>query len=1004
MSNNTSPPLESLPGYRLLDRLGQGGYGEVWRAEAPGGLTKAVKFIFGRQDGARAVRELKALERIREVRHPFLLSLERIEVVEGRMVVVTELADGSLRDRLLERLDGGALGIPRVELLRYLREAADALDYLRDHHSLQHLDIKPENILLLSGHVKVADFGLVKSLDAGVSESIVGGMTPTYAAPEVFRGSPTGSSDQYSLAIVYQELLTGTVPFLGGSPAELTLQHLNEEPDLASLSESDRFVVSRALAKRPEYRFSSCAEFVQMLADGLPNACEQPAAARSATAAAAIISRTSTAGATQVFDALDETAWNGPAAPILFNLDPPTPYAVRAEQAPVQEDSEPFALTPTLFLGLGGSSARVLRMLRQRMSAELGLNGPLPAMPFLLMDVDQTSLSQATHGAEKGAGLLATETVSLPLKRPQQYRAKSEQLLGWLGRRWLYNIPRSARTEGIRPLGRLALIDHARQALQRVRRSVIEATSPESVAESEAASGTTFRPGAFRVYVVASISGGAGGGMALDVAYATRAILERAGISEAKIIGLLTYSTTRDKERGELARVNAFSALTELRHLSRPDVAYPGEAGCGLPAASAESPPFDASYLLDFGASAEDPHGVSARTAIVDYLFLDALTPTQKQLDRLRDAAGDPDRVRSFRVEETLSPSGIADAELLQRRLFELWMGDEWEDDTHDVNVGGTNPLVHGAAQFVARHKIDATGLLATTRGARTRGADAAGGVVQTIIAAIGGWIAEKMDAPGPRLRDASQAVRWMTDHLACVERDLTNMTTDHAEIVQEAALAARRVRAAVASMDARIRTISSALRSDPTIPLEAPCEALTELAVSLDGWLQSEYFAPSGGAARVLSDPGLHAGLKAAVQEIARRFVLPQGVVSDGAIEGPHAQQLSQGVDPTGFGGIERRLTAETFAGRPAGSASVTVVECEGISIPHLAAHVVGHRQDYARFAERVHSRRDIDWEPLLDLDSPPACTPAESALDADAFDRPVDATMLVSTPAPAF
>src|SRR5262249_5592107 len=148
----------------------------------------------------------------------------------------------------------GLPGIPREELLGHVRDAAEALDYMSEVHGLQHLDIKPENLLLLGGRLKVADFGLVKEL-LGSSTRITGGVTPIYAPPEAFDGKVSRYPDQYSLAIVYQEMLTSQRPFPGTTAYQLAAQHTCAPPLLGPLPPQDRPPIARALSKVPEQRF-----------------------------------------------------------------------------------------------------------------------------------------------------------------------------------------------------------------------------------------------------------------------------------------------------------------------------------------------------------------------------------------------------------------------------------------------------------------------------------------------------------------------------------------------------------------------------------------------------------------------------------------------------------------------------------------------------------------------------------------------------------------------------
>ena len=218
-------------------------------------------------DGHRAEQELKALSRVKTVRHPYILSLERFDIIDGQLIIVMELADRNLWDRFKECRAQGLPGIPRDELLSYMEETAEALDLMNSQHQLQHLDIKPQNLFLVHQHVKVADFGLVKDLE-GMQASVTGGVTPVYAAPETFDGWVSRFCDQYSLAIVYQELLTGQRPFAGNNVRQLILQHLQARPTWRRCRRATSRSSPGRLAKNPDDRFPTCRDMVRPCCDG----------------------------------------------------------------------------------------------------------------------------------------------------------------------------------------------------------------------------------------------------------------------------------------------------------------------------------------------------------------------------------------------------------------------------------------------------------------------------------------------------------------------------------------------------------------------------------------------------------------------------------------------------------------------------------------------------------------------------------------------------------------
>lgn len=776
---------EPIPGYRVVERIGAGGYGEVWTAEAPGGLTKAIKFVYGLLDEDRAARELKALNRIKGVRHPFLLSLERIEVIDGQLVIVTELADSSLKDRYDQCRKTGLPGIPRDELLSHLRDTADALDYMTEQHSLQHLDVKPENLLLVGGRIKVADFGLVKDIHDHTA-SMMGGLTPVYAPPEVFEGRPSRRSDQYSLAIVFQEMLTGVVPFPGRTAAQLAAQHLNGRPKLNVLSPQDQAVIGRALSKRPDERFGSCKELVEALVESgrrktTSVAGVQPAPASDCLAptigATQAANAVASAGRSQSLDLtaprtadqmlaqLDQTvaaiaSENSQAESRCSALGQPQPV-VDLPPAPV--DGSAWQARPTLFVGLGGAGGQVLARLRRRLFDRLDETAR-GHYPLLVLDSDQRELTDLA--SSDTSRLAADETLALPLRKTQDYRADSRRILEWLSRRWLYNIPRSQLTEGLRPLGRLALVDHAESAIGRLRESI------RTLQETSTQSGV-----APRVAIVTAIGGGTGGGMVTDVIFAARQLLDEAKLPAAEVHAILLHATSRNPQQQELSTANALATLTELAQFQR--TPYPGDEACKLQDRSADRPALNATYLVHAGEELSSSQFHAACDQVAEFLMLDSVTTAGAALEAVR-SADEPGRrqVRTF----GLCQIGFAHDELVDRAVkrvsraaIERWLGTARQPEARQSIrlIGGTdeprpqpsNPqldIERSAARIVSQLRLDSESLIQITQqlAADEMGGNpdafyrtlAAGGLAQPDVAAIERWLAQASEVFGQRV------------------------------------------------------------------------------------------------------------------------------------------------------------------------------------------------------------------------------------------------------------
>jgi eukaryotic-like serine/threonine-protein kinase len=700
MSCLRKPDAEPIPGYRLIEPLGSGGFGEVWKCEAPGGLFKAIKFVYGNLnsldvDGVRAEQELRSLQQVKEVRHPFVLSLDRIEIVEGELVIVMELADKSLHDAYLECQAAGLIGIPQYALLRYIRDAAEALDHMNEKHNLQHLDIKPRNLFLVSERVKVADFGLVKHLERHGGSGLMAGVTPLYASPETFNGQISDRSDQYSLAIVYQELLTGQRPFTGKSVRQIAQQHLQAEPELRALPEVERPVIARALAKDPAKRFPNCKAFIRALYNA--QGWSRPEGGSTDQLAPKAPHARALAETMEDFH-LDEP----PQEPANGTTEHPAALAQEGGDNGVGEVSrlgmtvaqpESGALRPTILIGVGGFGRRALRELRCRFLDRLGDLSKVPLLRFLYVDPDPQAVQDAVRGTPEVA-FSRNEVYHLPLQMTNHYRRRMlDHLTDWLPREKLHSIPRSLQTQGSRALGRLAFVDNHLRLLARLRREVQQATHPDTLYQSVSHTGLALRDSVPRVYVVAA-AGGGGSGFVVDMGYALRRLLQQLRHTEAEVTLFLFSGAPSDPATPRGEQANVYATLTELNHFADPSIPFAAQYGADGPRIVDQGAAYTCTYLLQL--PSRSPEALRDTVAhLGSYLFHELTTPLGLRLDRERQATppGSATPFRSFGTYAVWFPRGLIlrlAARQACRRLIEEWQA-----------PGGPTPEVEAACARV---------------------------------------------------------------------------------------------------------------------------------------------------------------------------------------------------------------------------------------------------------------------------------------------------------------
>jgi serine/threonine-protein kinase len=267
--------MDRIGRYKIVRELGRGAMGVVYHAIDPNiGRPVAIKTIsFG---GTRKPEEIdRQRERLfREARsagmlsHPGIVTIYDVEQQGDLAYIAMEYVDGPTLDQVLSEADP----LNAERMFSILAQTAVALDYAHSK-GIVHRDIKPANIMLSAdGTAKIADFGIAKITAAEnltMTGSIVG--TPHYMSPEQVQGqSVDGRSDQFSLAVIAYEMLTGEKPYTGEHLTTVVYKIVAEEPVPPhrlnpSLSTGIENVLRKALAKKADGRYRNCQEFIESL-------------------------------------------------------------------------------------------------------------------------------------------------------------------------------------------------------------------------------------------------------------------------------------------------------------------------------------------------------------------------------------------------------------------------------------------------------------------------------------------------------------------------------------------------------------------------------------------------------------------------------------------------------------------------------------------------------------------------------------------------------------------
>ncbi len=250
--------------YEIESLLGKGATGEVYQAlDLHLDRRVALKFLYGTDNFQTVPLFLREARIAAALTHPGIVTIHSIEAYRDRPFLVMEQIDGVPLHHLIDRHHEYSA----EHLLDVVRQCCAALEYAHANNVI-HRDIKPANVLIQrDGRVRICDFGLAKSLAEPTltSTHTVKG-TPLYMSPEQLRGDLlTSASDQYAVAVLAMQVLSGLLPFESDTLIQLANKILHDAPSIQALPAGVQPVFARAFSKDPRARFATCGAFFEAL-------------------------------------------------------------------------------------------------------------------------------------------------------------------------------------------------------------------------------------------------------------------------------------------------------------------------------------------------------------------------------------------------------------------------------------------------------------------------------------------------------------------------------------------------------------------------------------------------------------------------------------------------------------------------------------------------------------------------------------------------------------------